>query len=187
MTDVSTQRTSLYDDIPCILAETSTLSTRGIDCALYKWSPPDKDAPIRGVAVVYHGFGAHSLYPTVRYASSLLAENGILVYGLDFPGHGASPGKRGLLTSVDDLIEGKVPILISCGKFTPSLNLSMILANFRWGHGGNPCDNGLVQKWRFAAVPRRVQVKNIAPQSNYLFVVIDNEYFSIAAWGGRYL
>ena len=101
---------SLYDDVPCIIAETSVLRTRGIDCALYKWSPPDKDTVIRGVAVVYHGFGAHSLYPTVRYASSLLAEHGLLVYGLDFPGHGASPGKRGLLTGVDDLIEDGVAV-----------------------------------------------------------------------------
>lgn len=67
---------------------------------------------IRGVAVVYHGFGAHSLYPTVRYASSLLAESGLLVYGLDFPGHGASPGKRGLLTGVDDLIEDGIAVAI---------------------------------------------------------------------------
>ncbi|KAL7554599.1 hypothetical protein ACHAWF_018086 [Thalassiosira exigua] len=101
---------ALYDDIPCILAETSTLATRGIECALYRWSPPNKDQRIRGVAVVYHGFGAHSLYPTVRYASSLLAESGLLVYGLDLPGHGASPGTRGLLTGVDDLIEDGVAI-----------------------------------------------------------------------------
>ncbi|EJK70410.1 hypothetical protein THAOC_08236 [Thalassiosira oceanica] len=66
--------------------------------------PPD-GVSVRGVAVVYHGFGAHSLYPTVRYASSLLCEHGLVVYALDLPGHGASPGTRGLLTSVEDLIE----------------------------------------------------------------------------------
>ena len=49
--------------------------------------------------------GAHSNYPTVKYASSLLAESGLLVFGLDLSGHGASPGTRGLLTGVDDLIE----------------------------------------------------------------------------------
>lgn len=112
MSDAFASQKSLYDDIPCILAETSTLTTRGIKCALYKWSPPNKEEKIRGVAVVYHGFGAHSLYPTVRYASSLLAENGLLVYGLDFPGHGASPGKRGLLTGVDDLIEDGIAVAI---------------------------------------------------------------------------
>lgn len=110
--DDQPRRASLSDDIPCILAETSTLLTRGMECAVYKWSPPNKNMKIRGVAVVYHGFGAHSLYPTVRYASSLLAESGLLVYGLDFPGHGASPGKRGLLTGVDDLIEDGIAVAI---------------------------------------------------------------------------
>ena len=109
------RKASLSDDVPCLIAETSTLITRDIECALYKWSPPKKDgkdARIRGVAVVYHGFGAHSLYPTVRYASSLLAESGLLVYGLDFPGHGASPGKRGLIKSVDDLIDDGIAVAL---------------------------------------------------------------------------
>lgn len=34
------------------------------------------------------------------------------MYGLDFPGHGASPGKRGLLTGVDDLIEDGIAVAI---------------------------------------------------------------------------
>ena len=127
---------SLYEDIPCILAETSTLTTRNIECALYKWSPPNKNTPIRGVAVVYHGFGAHSLYPTVRYASSLLAENGLLVYGLDFPGHGASPGKRGLLTGVDDLIEDGVAVAIHA--MVDSSNNKHLLGG---GGGGSPNSN----------------------------------------------
>lgn len=120
----------LSDDVPCIIAETSTLITRpGVECALYKWRPPPPSSSsslarrnngkeddgrrrrrIRGIAVVYHGFGAHSLYPTVRYASSLLAEHGLMVYGLDLPGHGASPGKRGLLTSVEDMIDDGIAV-----------------------------------------------------------------------------
>jgi hypothetical protein len=123
---VGASERTLSDDVPCIIPETSTLITRpGIECALYRWRPPssyhrggsnaaddDRADPddgrrrrVRGIAVVYHGFGAHSLYPTVRYASSLLAESGLLVYGLDLPGHGASPGRRGLLTSVEDMID----------------------------------------------------------------------------------
>jgi len=93
-----------------------------MECALYKWSPPNNDK-IKGVAVVYHGFGAHSNYPTVKYASSLLAESGLLVYGLDLPGHGASPGTRGLLTGVDDLIEDGVAVAKhakkDCGEDLP--------------------------------------------------------------------
>jgi len=87
-----------------VVPENLTLTTRGIECSAYRWNPPD-GVSVRGVAVVYHGFGAHSLYPTVRYASSLLCEHGLVVYALDLPGHGASPGTRGLLTSVEDLIE----------------------------------------------------------------------------------
>ena len=97
-------------EVTTLPAEKSTLQTRGVDCALYKWSPPNKDIKTKGIAVVYHGFGAHSNYPTVKYASSLLAESGLLVYGLDLPGHGASPGTRGLLTGVDDLIEDGVAV-----------------------------------------------------------------------------
>jgi alpha-beta hydrolase superfamily lysophospholipase len=92
-----------------IRAETSTLLTRGIECASYKWIPEDV-GKIRGVAVVYHGFGAHSRYPTVNYASSLLAKNGFVVYAMDLPGHGASPGVRGLLTGVDDLVGDGIAI-----------------------------------------------------------------------------
>jgi acylglycerol lipase len=109
------KRISLSDDHPVLLPKTQSLITRGIECALYKWLPPTKTdnndgVKLRGVAVVYHGFGAHSLYPTVRYASSLLAENGLIVYGLDFPGHGASPGKKGLLTGANNLIEDGVAV-----------------------------------------------------------------------------
>ncbi len=94
-----------------IHAETSTLLTRGYACASYKWTPEEDAAQIRGVAVVYHGFGAHSRYPTVHYASSLLAQNGFVVYALDLPGHGASPGVRGLVTGVEDLIEDGIAIV----------------------------------------------------------------------------
>ena len=51
------------------------------------------------VVVVFHGYGAHARFPTVRYAAELLAGQGHIVYALDFPGHGASPGTRGLIRS----------------------------------------------------------------------------------------
>ena len=64
-------------EIPCLEpAEKTTLAIRGVECALFKWVPPlddGDDQQQKGVVVVYHGFGAHSRYPTVRYASSLLA------------------------------------------------------------------------------------------------------------------
>ena len=61
-------------EIPCLEpAEKTTLAVRGVECALFKWVTPREDQQQKGVVVVYHGFGAHSRYPTVRYASSLLA------------------------------------------------------------------------------------------------------------------
>jgi alpha-beta hydrolase superfamily lysophospholipase len=87
---------------------TSTLTTRGIDCVLHKWTPNRSET--KGIAVVYHGFGAHSQYPTVSYASNLLANSGFVVYALDLPGHGMSPGIRGYLTGVKDLIEDGVAV-----------------------------------------------------------------------------
>jgi len=43
-------------EVTTLPAEKSTLLTRGMECALYKWSPPNKDMEIKGIAVVYHGF-----------------------------------------------------------------------------------------------------------------------------------
>lgn len=94
-------------DSSTVTYETCTLSTRGIECILHKWTPNSQP---KGVAAVYHGFGAHSNYPTVRYASSLLAKNKFVVYALDLPGHGLSPGTRGYLTGVKDLINDGVAV-----------------------------------------------------------------------------
>lgn len=68
---------------------------------LHRWQ---KEAEPLAVIVVYHGFLAHGRYPTVKYAAQLLAEAGYLVVSFDLPGHGESPGERGLLPSVDELI-----------------------------------------------------------------------------------
>jgi len=122
MSGIKPPQNESLSEVTTLPAEKSTLQTRGMECALYKWSPPNKEK-IKGIAVVYHGFGAHSNYPTVKYASSLLAESGLFVYGLDLPGHGASPGTRGLLTGVDDLIEDGVAVAKyakeDCGEDLP--------------------------------------------------------------------
>ena len=68
--------------------------------AVHKWGLPAADgaAPASGAAIcVFHGYGAHAAYPTCRYAAELLAAAGHVVYGLDLPGHGESPGVRGLI------------------------------------------------------------------------------------------
>ena len=108
---------------PVFSYTTGTLATRGVECVLHKWQPNSQP---KGVVVVYHGFGAHARYPTVLYASNLLASNGYTVYSLDLPGHGMSPGIRGYLTGVGDLIKDGVAVAehaksdsSSCGNELP--------------------------------------------------------------------
>jgi alpha-beta hydrolase superfamily lysophospholipase len=63
------------------------------------------------VAIVYHGFGAHANYPTVRYAAELLTtELGMTVYSADMEGHGESAGERGLLPTLDNLLDDAVSV-----------------------------------------------------------------------------
>lgn len=78
-----------------------TLKTNGVDCILHTWNLTENP---EAVIVVYHGFLAHALYPTVRYLAELLAKNNYAVFALDMPGHGLSPGKRGYIASADVLI-----------------------------------------------------------------------------------
>ena len=80
--------------------DTRFVTTRGLRCALHCWVPAE---PI-GVAVVFHGLGAHGRFPTVVFAAELLAEAGFAVYAMDLPGHGASEGIRGFIASDADLL-----------------------------------------------------------------------------------
>lgn len=96
---------------------------------VHKWKPKSQS---KGTAVVYHGFGAHSQYPTVRYASNLLAGNGFSVYALDLPGHGLSPGMRGFLTGSHDIIEDGVTML-KHAKSESGANLPLFLLGSSMG------------------------------------------------------
>jgi alpha-beta hydrolase superfamily lysophospholipase len=53
---------------------------------------------------------AHGAYPTVRYPAALLAAAGHIVYALDFPGHGESPGTRGLIRAPQHLTADAVAL-----------------------------------------------------------------------------
>lgn len=70
---------------------------------IHTWKPtnPSDNLPL---VIVYHGFLAHGLYPTVRYAAEWLSDHGYLVVAADMRGHGKSEGLPGFLTSADDCI-----------------------------------------------------------------------------------
>ncbi len=71
-------------------------------CTVYRhvFRPPGK--PVAGMLLV-HGLGDH----LHRYSAlgRFFAERGILGIGVDFPGHGRSPGQRGHVPGWDALIE----------------------------------------------------------------------------------
>lgn len=124
--------------------ERATVQTRGIDCVCHIWRPvfppssrPDSSSPHeptskyehpalkrgrpRAAVVVFHGLGGHSLFPTVRYLAELLQSQQYVVYGLDLPGHGRSPGPRGLIASADDLVKDGMAITVYAKRCHPDL------------------------------------------------------------------
>jgi acylglycerol lipase len=85
-----------------------TVHLNNTDLCVHTWTPPassdaatTNSAGTRGaLVVIYHGFLAHGLYPTVRYAAELLCcQGGCTVVCADFRGHGQSPGLTGYLAS----------------------------------------------------------------------------------------
>lgn len=70
------------------------------------WLPADLDTQnkLPAVAIVFHGFGAHGNYPTVRYVAEILAEGGMAVLSADMRGHGKSPGDAGFVASKEQLV-----------------------------------------------------------------------------------
>lgn len=81
----------------------SSVQLNGTELCLHTWAPECGAAGARGVVVVFHGFLAHALYPTVRYAAEVLCGEYVVV-APDLRGHGGSPGPRGLLPAVDGLV-----------------------------------------------------------------------------------
>ena len=72
------------------------------ELCVHRWPSPPQP---RALVVIYHGFLAHGLYPTVRYAADLLSADGAFaVVSCDLRGHGRSPGLPGYLPGGPDLL-----------------------------------------------------------------------------------
>jgi acylglycerol lipase len=82
-----------------------TASIRGMDCHVNSWNVAPEKKQAKALMVIFHGFLAHGNYPTVRYAAEFLAQEDYAVVSVDFPGHGKSPGTRGLIESAETLVE----------------------------------------------------------------------------------
>lgn len=91
-------------------AEDSAISIQGIDCCLHTWNGELSLDTAKGLVLVFHGFGAHGLYPTVRYAAERLAAANYIVVAPDLAGHGASGGLPGYISSAKSLLEAGVEV-----------------------------------------------------------------------------
>jgi len=78
-----------------------------VEICCHFWNKGNSKIQDSSLIIVYHGFGAHGLYPTVRYAAELLAEasEGYTVLAPDMRGHGQSPGLKGYIPSVETLLD----------------------------------------------------------------------------------
>lgn len=76
---------------------------QGQSLATHTWTPSTPAASWRGVVVIFHGYGAHGAYPTVKFGAELLASHGFVCMSVDFLGHGGSPGLPGYIAAAEDL------------------------------------------------------------------------------------
>lgn len=79
----------------------------GVEFCIHQWNRELTDP--EAIIVIYHGFLAHGLYPTVRYAAELLVSaspSSWKVISADFRGHGRTPeGLRGYLPDRTVLVQ----------------------------------------------------------------------------------
>jgi alpha-beta hydrolase superfamily lysophospholipase len=104
--------------IMVVLKTTEFVVLDGVKRSVHTWKnekqePAEEDDDNKPVVlvVIYHGFLAHGLYPTVRYAAELLSssqetttEYTVVVVAADMRGHGQSDGIPGYLASADQCI-----------------------------------------------------------------------------------
>ena len=99
-----------------------TFNSRGIQLHARQWLPT---STLRGAVIFVHGWGDHS--GRYQEIGQFLAKAGFAAYGLDFEGHGLSPGKRASIADFQHLVDdlstfvnlikdkiGKAPLFL-CG------------------------------------------------------------------------
>ena len=87
----------------------TTVSIQGTKICLHTWNGDLKDKA-KGLVLIFHGFAAHGMYPTVRYAAERLAEANYIIVAPDLPGHGLSEGLSGYIASAPSLLDAGVEI-----------------------------------------------------------------------------
>lgn len=107
--------TSTTDPITTITPETSFITIDETKIAIHTWNNNNHNNNSntkKATILIFHGFGAHGLYPTVKYAAQLLANTGqYKVIAPDLPGHGQSDGLKGYIESAQTLINIGVEIV----------------------------------------------------------------------------
>lgn len=103
----------------------ATVRTRdGLDLVTQHWPLAAGATAPKGVAVIVHGLGEHSL----RYAhvAAYLNEHGWAALSYDHRGHGRSPGKRGGLAQDDDLLHDLAAVIDATRKAYPGQRLLLV-------------------------------------------------------------
>jgi alpha-beta hydrolase superfamily lysophospholipase len=106
---------------------TSTTVWNSNKVSIHVWNPPSVPNPSSKTPIIllYHGFLAHGLYPTVRYAAEALCRRlNCIVIAPDLPGHGKSEGLKGYLSSSKDTIACAVEIAQWCRDWQEKQNCS---------------------------------------------------------------
>lgn len=94
--------------------EDSTIQIPGHqDICLHTWNGSLDKKEAKGLVIIYHGFGAHGLYPTVRYAAERLAAEKYVIVAPDMPGHGLSGGLKGYISSAHSFLQAGVDIALN--------------------------------------------------------------------------
>lgn len=102
--------TSLIDKQESMVDPVSEKVTlNGSEFCIHTWKPQQAMASTK-LVVIFHGFLAHGLYPTVRYAAELLSKT-CTVVAPDLSGHGQSSGTPGHLPGRAQLLADAVALV----------------------------------------------------------------------------